>query len=395
MIYVVILACIGMFFPFMQIVAGGEAMPQFSEKSRPTLSGIPADMHRFIYSLLIAEQEELVERDKQEFECEVHDTEEVKEIKKNKMNYKALACLATPLTPLLINKRLTALIIDFLAKRLKCSEFVVATYLASTTTDANSIRYLYLWLKNTIEHIKNTDIISDKINIIDTVLGTNPLFETLKQKNVAILKLLLSQGARINVRNSRKMTPLMVAAQNPVDQLFSHFFQFVHGPLSDAKMLCANKQEINPFLDKKDYQGRTALYHAVKKNNIHVTKRLLESGVEVNIKNNARMTPLHRAASEGNSAIISLLLCKGAGINAQDFDGKTPLMRAFIYWSTNSEGKRMWDKYSLAITELLAHSQIDLSKKDNEGKTAIDWAEMLNAMDIPVATLVPSLYSKT
>ncbi len=385
---IVVLACIGAFFSCIQIEAGGQEALEHLGKEEPTLSGIPADMQRFICKLLIQEQEKNIEKNKEEFDCEDYDTQEEKEIKRYKNNYKALALLADALAPLLMNKRLTALVIKLIAERLQCSEFLVATYLAGKTTYLSSKIYLSLWLKNSISTTSDSDVLAKTINTLDPVYDTNPFFESLKQKNETLIKLLLVHGALLSVENTRKMTPLMVAAHHQED----FFKQRLHVAV-DA-LYCDPHQIVQSYLSKKDYQGRTALYHAVRKNNLTATQELLGSGAEINAKTSTSTTSLHRAASNGNSAIVSLLLQNGAHINAQDFGGKTPLMRAFIEWGTYAEEKKKWDDYTSAIRVLLEDKNIDLLVEDNENKTAVDWAQMLAAINIPIATLLPSLQEK-
>ena len=56
-----------------------------------------------------------------------------------------------------------------------------------------------------------------------------------------------------------------------------------------------------------------------------MVKLLLESGVDINAKNNVGETPLHHAAEFGNSKIADFLIKAGTDINVRDNEGRTPL----------------------------------------------------------------------
>ncbi|KAI1210126.1 ankyrin repeat-containing domain protein [Annulohypoxylon truncatum] len=55
-----------------------------------------------------------------------------------------------------------------------------------------------------------------------------------------------------------------------------------------------------------------------------VTKFLLESGADPNVRNKENQTALHWAAVSGNPRIVSLILSKGAESSIQDIRGLTP-----------------------------------------------------------------------
>ena len=63
---------------------------------------------------------------------------------------------------------------------------------------------------------------------------------------------------------------------------------------------------------------------------IHITKFLLQSNADVNVKNRMGETPLHQAVSCKNLKIVKLLLKYKADINAQQNDGETPLHVAVL-----------------------------------------------------------------
>lgn len=71
-----------------------------------------------------------------------------------------------------------------------------------------------------------------------------------------------------------------------------------------------------------------SLLDAVNNNNSQLARKLLESGVDPNIKNTNRETPLFIAAYKGYIEIVKVLLSYGADINIKDKNGYTPLLAA-------------------------------------------------------------------
>ncbi len=80
------------------------------------------------------------------------------------------------------------------------------------------------------------------------------------------------------------------------------------------------------------------IWTATAQGNIESVKRQLDSGVDVNAKNNAEMTPLHYASMMGHKEVSGLLITNGADVNAksqfQNF-GETPLHHAA--WGSHKE----------------------------------------------------------
>ncbi|CAM8889070.1 unnamed protein product [Rhodiola kirilowii] len=67
--------------------------------------------------------------------------------------------------------------------------------------------------------------------------------------------------------------------------------------------------------------GRTALHMAAMANDVELVKIILNSGVDVNIRNGQNIIPLHVALARGAKECVGLLLSSGADCNLQDDDG--------------------------------------------------------------------------
>ncbi len=75
----------------------------------------------------------------------------------------------------------------------------------------------------------------------------------------------------------------------------------------------------------RDVFGRTPLHLAVQAGHRGVVELLLNYGADPNARDAAGQTPLHWAVACGHADIEELLLERGADPNAKDFAGNTPL----------------------------------------------------------------------
>ena len=67
------------------------------------------------------------------------------------------------------------------------------------------------------------------------------------------------------------------------------------------------------------------LHEAAAEGDLQRVKKLVEKGVDVDVKNIVRWTPLHFAAVSGYLNVVRFLVEKGADVNAKDNHGLTPL----------------------------------------------------------------------
>lgn len=128
----------------------------------------------------------------------------------------------------------------------------------------------------------------------------------MKLKNILIALILIASLLPL-VLNGIDSPPLHLAVRN--------------GQIDSAAELINSGAEI----EAKDDQGNTALHNAVRRRNASLVTLLLKSGANASAINELGETPLHVAYGK---EIITLLLEHGANLNAQDNHGKTPLYNA-------------------------------------------------------------------
>jgi len=101
------------------------------------------------------------------------------------------------------------------------------------------------------------------------------------------------------------------------------------------------------------------IWQAADEGDITEIKQHLDSGIDVNAKNQFGATPLHFAAKQGHKNLAALLITEGADTNAEAYDKSTPLHSAVI--SGYKE-----------VAELLIANGADVNAKGYEGTTPLD-----------------------
>lgn len=119
-------------------------------------------------------------------------------------------------------------------------------------------------------------------------------------------------------------------------------------------------------LEAKTRNGDNALMIASYKGNEPAVRALLAKGAEVN---RPGWTPLHYAAAAGNDKIVKLLLDKHAYMDAESPNKTTPMMMA------------AWEGHIMTV-KLLLDEGADATLKNEQGMTAIDFAERFGHPDI-------------
>ena len=83
-------------------------------------------------------------------------------------------------------------------------------------------------------------------------------------------------------------------------------------------------------INKRDRNGETQLFRAVKNGDIRTVKKLLRDGANPNAENNHKLTPLQHAAYWGEGAIVEALLRAGADVHHDNGHGWTALHSAAV-----------------------------------------------------------------
>lgn len=195
-------------------------------------------------------------------------------------------------------------------------------------------------IKMMLEHVgKNFDI--------DSVDGSGEtiLHVAARHGKERIVGLLLDRGARMDVRDTTRYTPLVRAVMR---RRFGAMMVFLHsGADLTIRYGTYNTSVIHLAAQSSSEDTR-------------ILRKLLEHGVDVNALDNKKQTALHFATGITFSAETTLVLIRAGGdVNAQKANGSTPL---------HSAARRL---KPVAVDILLRHGALE-DLIDKNGKTAAD-----------------------
>lgn len=150
------------------------------------------------------------------------------------------------------------------------------------------------------------------------------------------------RGNDINFQNEYGYTALMLASDC--------------GYLDVVSLLIETGVDVN----LKDVDGRTALHWSLSFDNHHleIVSLLLEEGADVNHKDEYGETELMIASNYGYLEIVSKLLEEGTDVNIKDNDGRTAL-----HWSLDYD--------HMEIISMLLKAGVDINEKDGYGQTPL------------------------
>ena len=95
----------------------------------------------------------------------------------------------------------------------------------------------------------------------------------------------------------------------------------------------------NPKRKKRigvDEYGRTPLHNSVIDEDIEETKKLIQSGIDINATDDDGWKPLHYACQNYNYEIVKALIENGSNMDPTDSYGNSPLFKAVFSCRHNS-----------------------------------------------------------
>lgn len=142
------------------------------------------------------------------------------------------------------------------------------------------------------------------------VFSPQGFLKAVESDNQEAVRVFLSSGVDLEVKDERGWTPLLIATANgkgSLAQLLIH---------SGARPLV------------RDINGFTPLHWAALQGMSNVVVLLISKGVDVDSQSKFKWTPLMQACTRGHLTVCSLLIAAGANLALSNSDGSTALQIA-------------------------------------------------------------------
>ena len=143
---------------------------------------------------------------------------------------------------------------------------------------------------------------------MESLSSSDVLFNSSFDGDIEEVIAALAQGARVTMKTSEGITPLIAAARNGHTDICS--LLLTHG---------SNVNETTPLAKQ------TALHFAASNGHDTSIEALLSWRAEVNPKDHAGVTPLHIACQEGHLLCVLTLLKAGASLTLPNNYGSLPI----------------------------------------------------------------------
>ncbi len=164
-------------------------------------------------------------------------------------------------------------------------------------------------LREDFDDVKARIIMGARVNVKDKAYdGISPLHAAVENGNLEIAEYLLTHGAKANIRDSFKRTPIMMMDEDASVEMLQLLVRY------GAKLNLLDKQK------------NTILHHLAENDNEkELVRQAANFGVNVNAINKEGKTALMIAVENDSSDVVEALIESGADVNARTRDGRTAL----------------------------------------------------------------------
>ncbi len=174
--------------------------------------------------------------------------------------------------------------------------------------------------------------INKRVNAGDV---SNPFFEAVWMEDPNLVKILIDAGADVNYKDQSGTTPLRCAVE-AVDVETARLFigTDINIPEFHKAAFEGNIDKVREFVesgtdvDIKDELGWTPSYWALSAGQNEIFEYLFNNGADITIQTKDGHTLLHYACKAGLTEIVEQLIAKGADVSVKNMAGETPLLYA-------------------------------------------------------------------
>lgn len=203
--------------------------------------------------------------------------------------------------------------------------------------------------------------------------GETPLMQAAMNGHESTVRLLLADGANVNVQDHLGRSLLSVAAESGQPAMVKFLLEL---------------DGVNP--DHKNQNGETPLSLLAKSAPSSFRKRssgramlldvaqtlLSTSGVDADSKRHDGRTPLSFAAESRNAPLVKLLLAQpSVDPDSKDNDGCTPILYAATQGLGDPAWLQRWKECDIAVVRMLLNTgRINVNHQDQLGRTVLSYA---------------------
>lgn len=183
--------------------------------------------------------------------------------------------------------------------------FQVLDGVMATTVSSNPL--VQAVMSDDFEEVKVRVMMRARINVRDKAYdGLSPLHAAVQNANVEIARYLLERGAKVNIRDFEKRTPIMMMDDDASLEMAQLLISY------GAKLKLVDKERNN------------ALHH-LGENGVdpEIVRYLISSGIDVNAVNKEGKTALMVAAEHSADDVVTALLESGANPSSTSRDGRS------------------------------------------------------------------------
>jgi ankyrin repeat protein len=162
---------------------------------------------------------------------------------------------------------------------------------------------------------------------------------------------------------NRELPKLKASEQNVAEAFFM---------LNDRGKIHYYRGLVDRSFDKintKEYYGNTMLMIAVYNRDFRTIMYLVNSGANLDIRNDFGISPLHIAAINNNEIALTALLDAGADSNITDLDGSTPIMYAALTGNVYLLKRLVEHNADIMITNNACADVLDFAYEGGDKKT--------------------------
>jgi ankyrin repeat protein len=162
---------------------------------------------------------------------------------------------------------------------------------------------------------------------------------------------------------NRELPKLKASEQNVAEAFFM---------LNDKSKIHYYRGLVDRSFDKintKEYYGNTMLMIAVYNRDFRTIMYLINSGANLDIRNDFGISPLHIAAINNNEIALTALLDAGADANIVDLDGTTPIMYAALTGNVYLLKRLVEHNADIMITNNACADILDFAYEGGDKKT--------------------------